>query len=148
MRVLPIYASWSTSPSDCENLQDALSQSDRKLRGEAPHRSLDELAETAYRIAALAATEFRKSGAELAGRATIAGSIIHSAIDAIADLGSDDAAVLANSMLALRGCAKLKEPELAHAVIQDLQTALQNTEIDDGLVSDFGPLWPRSKPAW
>jgi hypothetical protein len=65
-------------------LQEALSQSDRKLRGEAPYRSLDELAETAYRIAALAATEFRKSGAELAGRATIAGSIIHSAIDAIA----------------------------------------------------------------
>lgn len=151
-RVLPIYSIWRESPGDNKLLREALDHSAEVIRGIRSPSTLIIHAETAYRLAAAAASEFRRHQSPPAGRAAVAGSIIHSALDALADLDADARASLVNSMLALRSVGKLQDEILSNAVLQDLRclesVSTSRREMQTAGLDPFERLWPSGAPAW
>ncbi len=121
------------------------------LQGGETCRMLYVRAEALYQTAARAAAEYRVTRRESDGRAALAGAIIHSAVDCIADMDDDQTAALANGMLALRSCGKLNDAVLSLEVINDIRdlgASISDAKCLGNPLQVFGPLWKVQTPDW
>lgn len=120
IRVAPIYASWSASDEKIQQMQDVLSHSTAVLHGQDDPDSLLGSAEVAYRLAAAAAADSRTRGSEQSQRAAVAGMIIHTVVDAMADIDDDRQATVINVVLAIRAASRLQDAILIENIRGDL----------------------------
>jgi len=147
LRVRPLMPSLKVE--DCAILGNAIACARFVLLEEEDTSRLMTLSENVYQIAATNAVRFRNDPSMVNERCSIAGVIIHSAIDCVADFETDERAARANAMLTLRSCGKLSVSSIECAVIADLQQDGTNKSTPrSGVLDQFGPLWPNDPPDW
>lgn len=147
MRVQPLMA--PLNEVDRSLLSEAMECARVVLIREENAGRLLSLSEKIYRLAASNAVRFRNDPSVENSRQSVAGVIIHSAIDCIADLDTDERAARTNAMLTLRSCGKLSDSDIENAVINDLRGCEAVDVTTRTQVLDlFGPLWPNDPPDW
>ncbi len=121
-RVQPILASWLDSQYEIKSIEQSIEIALSVLQNRAQPDDALAAAEIAHRLAALAAVDFRVSKSDTARSASCAGVVIHSAIDAVADLETDTQAVICNVMQSAQSTHRLNEPRLIRAMCQDFDS--------------------------
>ncbi|MEZ6056980.1 MAG: hypothetical protein R3C01_09780 [Planctomycetaceae bacterium] len=133
------------------NCDEDLDVANRVLQGTERCDVLYDRAESLYRLASIAVAEYRSTRRDEFRRLALAGAIIHSAVDCIADLDHDHQAALTNGMLSLRSCGKFNDELLSLAITRDLRHAEYRLHKEPGqsdLLQKFGPLWIDQPPEW
>lgn len=144
LRVVPIYVNWAQSGEKIQQIEDVLNHTTAVLHGRDEPDSLLGSAEIAYRLAAAAAANSRTQPSELSRRAALAGMIIHTVVDALADIDDDRQATVINVVLAIRASGRLEDKPLMENIRRDL-VQLQDSAEERGQMhwterEPFGPL--------
>ena len=149
-RVLPILKASRIDDDVAKRLANDLKNASDVVEGTVDPELIVDDAEFAYQIAASAAVSLRSMSSNAAGKAVIAGQVVHLALDAVSDMKRDpDSSRIAISM-GIRLIPKLNKSEFAEAIQHDLlyldsrcQTPPPSAYLR---VADFGPLWTGRPP--
>ncbi|MCA9044510.1 MAG: hypothetical protein KDA69_09325 [Planctomycetaceae bacterium] len=136
---------------DKDVIEESIATAGKVLNRQELSNKLHEVSEQLYALVAQIASRHRIGKETGLGQVVAAGTVIHTAIDCIAELDVDPLAAETNALLVIRTTSKIGDASLQREVMRDLEL-LRNcdgdVEVAFGSTSPFGALWTHGPPHW